>query len=449
MKKLFLIILTIMLILTALLSTGCSSPKAVPVYLVDVSGNAIFRIVHPEKLSSDARSDVKDFELALDDLTGANFKLVSDASSKDQSAEELAEICEILIGDTNRPESVEARKGLTVNDYVIRVMGNKIVITGISDLTTKRAMDTFLELMGGESGARLMSSTHILMNIVRGPYLVALTNTSKGYVEVHDVTGGTLNEASLVWSYKINSISGVKLRYSEKHGEVMLATGGLDYACMVSYPEGKLIWSTNATGSNPHSIELLPNGVVVTAASDGDQVRFFKTDEAESEFALATMPLVQAHGVLWDEERELVWAIGWDILTAYRVQINEDGSLTVTEDENLRTTLPSTGAHDLAPVYGSENELWISTHDKVYRFNTETMSISTDYEGYEQISVANIKGIGNFNDGTTVYIYPDAAYAQWTSKSIYLVKPNSKAVDQITSETNHFYKVRVWDSRYH
>jgi hypothetical protein len=161
------------------------------------------------------------------------------------------------------------------------------------------------------------------------------------------------------------------------------------------------------------------------------------------------MPLVQAHGVLWDEERDLVWAIGWDILTAYRVQINEDGSLTVTEDENLRTTLPSTGAHDLAPVYGSENELWISTHDKVYRFNTETMSISTDYEGYEQISVANIKGIGNFDDGTTVYIYPDGAYAQWTSKSIYLVKPGSQAADKITSETSHFYKIRVWDSRYH
>ena len=448
-KKLVLLIFAAMLICTAFLNTGCVNSNAVPIELVNASGNANYRIVRPQKLNFDALSDVRDFERNLEDIVGANFNLVTDNESYGESADEVANICEILIGATTRPESVEARKELTENDYVIRVMGNKIVITGSSELTTKKAMSDFLDLVSNESGTRLMSNTDILVNIERGPYLVALTNQNKGYVEVYDVTGGIVDESSLVWSYKIKDVTGVKLRHSKIHGDVMLATGGSGYACMVSYPEGRLIWSTSATGNNPHSIEFLPNGIVAVASSDGNQVRFFKTDNEESESADAVMPLNQAHGVLWDEKLEVVWAIGNNVLTAYRVAINSDGGLTVTEDTNLPTTIPSNGSHDLAPVYGSENELWITTFNCVYRFNTKTMSFSTDYEEYDNISHANLKGIGNFDDGTTVYIYPDAAYAQWTSKSIYLVKPNSKAVDQITSETNHFYKVRVWDSRYH
>ena len=40
-------------------------------------------------------------------------------------------------------------------------------------------------------------------------------------------------------------------------------------------------------------------------------------------------------------------------------------------------------------------------------FNKETEEFSTDYVGNEIVNCSGIKGIGSFDDGTTVFIYPE------------------------------------------
>lgn len=52
---------------------------------------------------------------------------------------------EILIGNTNREESVSAREGLGYHDFVICMDGSKLVITGGSDVGTAEAVDYFIE----------------------------------------------------------------------------------------------------------------------------------------------------------------------------------------------------------------------------------------------------------------------------------------------------------------
>ncbi len=52
---------------------------------------------------------------------------------------------EILIGETNRPESKEAVNGLGYNDYVIRFVNKKLVIVGGSDAATESAVKYFIE----------------------------------------------------------------------------------------------------------------------------------------------------------------------------------------------------------------------------------------------------------------------------------------------------------------
>lgn len=440
----FLILAIVVICCIAFLCICHFNTRAVPIELINKNGTAIYRIVRPENVSLEANTDIKEFKRSLENLVGVNFELITDTPADGDATNTY----EILIGDTNRVESIEARNGLTENDYIIRVIGKKIVITGSSDITTRKAMDAFLEIIGSENGSSLMSNTYVLTNIQRGPYIVGFTNTNKGYIEVYDITNGKIDESSLIWSFKMEGASGVKLRHSDIHGNVMLATGGNNYGCMVSYPQGKVLWSTNSTANNPHSIELLPNGIIAIASSDGNEIRFFNSNEQSSEIAAAIVPLKDAHGVLWDERREVLWAVGWDILTAYTVTLNSDGSIDVRENTNLRTVIPSTGAHDLAPVYGTENELWISTWDCVYRFKTDTMTFSTDYKGHEATNVPNVKGIGNFDDGTILYIYPDGAYRSWTSKSIYFLKENAENVDKFTSDSKHFYKIRIWDTRY-
>lgn len=426
-----------------------TEPISTEIGLLNENGEAIYRIIRSDRGSDAVVQIGVDLKKSLQGLTGATFSLTTDFLMPNESLEDMADVHEILIGETNRPESAEASEGLTYDEYVIRVIGSKIVIVGGSDPVTKRATEAFLAMLNAENGFVLSKDTNIKEEIERGDYLVALTNQGKAYLEVYDISDGKLDESSLVWSYKMPyyNIAGTKLRHSDTHGDVALAVCGNSYGCMVSYPDGELLWSTEAAASNPHSIELMPCGVIAIASSSGGEVRFFTTDKKNSRTASATIALEDAHGVLWDEEKEVLWAVGRNVLTAYRVTL-EGGKVTVAEESTLRATIPSDYAHDLAPVYGNKNELWITTGSHVYRFDKTTKTFSTDYEGHEALDRSGIKGVGSFDDGSIVYIYPDGAYKSWTSHAMFFLRTGAAASETLTSTDGHFYKVRVWDTRY-
>ena len=130
--------------------------------------------------------------------------------------------------------------------------------------------------------------------------------------------------------------------------------------------------------------------------------------------------------------------------------LNADGTVVVSEDASRRATIPSDHAHDLAPVYGNPDELWITTGSNVYRYNKVTKTFFTEYDGYKYLNRSSVKGVGNFEDGSLVFLYPDGAFQSWTTKSMILVQnQDGKMVQEVLkSETGHFYKVRVWDTRY-
>ena len=421
-----------------------TEPAPTTIGLLNENGEALYRIVRPDEGSDGVKQLGIDLKKALKKLTGGDFSITTDFLMPN---EDVGEICEILIGATNRPESVEACTGLTADEYLIRVIGSKIVIAGGSDLMTARAVESFLAMLSAENGFVLDKNTDIKQKIERGAFLVALTNQGNSHLEVYDISEGKLDDGSLVWSYKMPyyNIAGTKFRHSEKYGDVALAVCGNSYGCMISYPEGKLLWRTEGAASNPHSIELMPNGVIAIASSSGGEVRFFTTDKNLSRTASASVVLEDAHGVLWDEELQVLWAIGRTTLTAYRVTL--DGSkVTVTEDTALRATIPSDWSHDLAPVYGNKDALWVTTGSHVYQFDKNTKTFRTDYAGHEVLDRANIKGVGNFDDGSFVFIYPDGAFKTWTSQTAVFFKGGKELT--ITSTSGHFYKIRVWDTRY-
>ena len=194
----------------------------------------------------------------------------------------------------------------------------------------------------------------------------------------------------------------------------------------------------------------MPNGVIAIASSSGNEVRFFNPTEKYSKIHDAAVELTDAHGVLWDEQNQVLWAVGRTVLAAYKVTLNADGSITVKEDVARHATIPSDHAHDLAPVYGNSDALWITTGTHVYQFNKTTKTFSTEYDGFKYLNRSNVKGVGNFDDGTTVFLYPDGEFQSWTTKSIVLLRNQDGTMvkEEPISATGHFYKVRVWDVRY-
>ena len=68
--------------------------------------------------------------------------------------EDVVEAKEILIGATNREESIEALDGKKASDYTIGIYGEKVVIAGGSDAYTAMAIARFMNLVVYEQGDR-------------------------------------------------------------------------------------------------------------------------------------------------------------------------------------------------------------------------------------------------------------------------------------------------------
>ncbi|HEY6740386.1 MAG TPA: DUF6528 family protein, partial [Actinopolymorphaceae bacterium] len=165
-------------------------------------------------------------------------------------------------------------------------------------------------------------------------------------------------------------------------------------AAVVPYPQGAPVyWAGDAGRSNnPHSIELLPNGNVAVAASNGGFVRIYTASQGPRSTTFVTYALKGAHGVHWDERNALLWAIGDDHLVGLVVG-GTAAAPTVTEVR--RSALPTPYGHDLQPVATDPDRLWLTTNAGVYQYAVEDGTFHTDYRGADRIDAPGVKSVGD------------------------------------------------------
>ena len=157
-----------------------------------------------------------------------------------------------------------------------------------------------------------------------------------------------------------------------RKGKLLLITSSSGGCAAVEYPSGKAIWYARVP--NAHSIELLPGDHIVVASSTnthGNKLVLFHLSRMEQ--AIAEVPLESGHGVVWDERRQRLWALGYAELQSYAFSAG-NAAETRTEAANLklqeRFTLPTAGGHDLIAPAGSD-DLLLSTEGGVYWFDRE------------------------------------------------------------------------------
>lgn len=113
------------------------------VNFINSEGGSVYRIVRPQGDTSAASVASFVFKQMKDGL-GVNVKNVSDE-------EDGTDVYEILIGDTNRPESTQAMDYFYAkdmgryNDFIICTIGKKIVINGVSNDALNNAADYFVK----------------------------------------------------------------------------------------------------------------------------------------------------------------------------------------------------------------------------------------------------------------------------------------------------------------
>ena len=295
--------------------------------------------------------------------------------------------------------------------------------------------------------------------------LAAVMDQYNQRIDVIDLQGDNLDSAETAWSWKpttalgfssltnFNSPTDAKLRYSKSLKKYVVAVcSSRGFMGVVDFATGKNLWQGTITDeSNPHSIDYLPNGNVAVAASIGDWIRVYAASQGKTATTYAQVTLEGAHGVLWDDDRQLLWCLGTEEITAYKIggtaakpTLKEQTAYHVDFTDDIRS------GHDLAPVYGNKDRLWI-TSKTVYQYDIPSKSLVMTYDEEAVVDHNRVKGIGNFPDSNTVVmVYPNETYLVHDSDRIFVSMLEEGRFYGITHShsTGAYYKVRTWISDY-
>lgn len=102
-----------------------------------------YAVVRGERAGKSAIAAAVRLRNALESATGINIKINDDWIRPGDNTD-YSQAYEILVGQTNRPESAEASALLEKPGYIIKIIGNKIVIAASSDALLDTAVDFFI-----------------------------------------------------------------------------------------------------------------------------------------------------------------------------------------------------------------------------------------------------------------------------------------------------------------
>lgn len=153
---------TILLLLCLFLLTGCfscgndnsappddttaKSTEATPkTAQIIIDGQAQYQVVYPEKADKDVKDLVDLFTKKIKEKSGVNLKFKTDSIRDGEVHDKNA--MEILVGITNYDESQKVLGSISINDYAIKIEGNKIVITAHTTAMLQRAVNYFVSTL--------------------------------------------------------------------------------------------------------------------------------------------------------------------------------------------------------------------------------------------------------------------------------------------------------------
>ena len=132
------------------------APAPTGLTVVALDGTTQFSILRPDMSDTTVTNASMELHKAINEAFNTNVKLGTDWVKRgelDENGMYTSDACEILIGETNRVETVQAKEQMGKSDYIITVIGNKIVILGVTAFSTKYAVEQFIDELKSASGA--------------------------------------------------------------------------------------------------------------------------------------------------------------------------------------------------------------------------------------------------------------------------------------------------------
>ncbi len=288
-------------------------------------------------------------------------------------------------------------------------------------------------------------------------HLVGLCDQGNSRIIVADLAEEDWeNDSAVVWQYKdptCRSVAGLKLRWSEQFQELVVIYCWHGGAAIISYETKEVLYKTTQTGSNPHSVELLPEGHLVVASSTDNDVRIYSAQSIAKGDPRCSQQVEfpNAHGVLWDPEYDVLWMFGMDQLSAYLVA-EEDGIPRMTAIGGMSYKAPKSGGHDLCPVYGNKDALFITCGGGILMFDKQAEKFTTSYPGG---SVGKkhgyAPGTGNFAQDNVLFFTSISDRTKvlndWCTNIVFVYVPKADGIGKTIrrkAPDDAYYKVRAW-----
>jgi len=163
----------------------------------------------------------------------------------------------------------------------------------------------------------------------------------------------------------------------------LLVTASGGGAALIRIRDRKVLFYA-CPGGNPHSAEVLPDGNLVVASSDG-YLTVYRCDTVAgyAEGYLSRTELTAAHNVVWDLKRACLWSAGGESMCRYAYA---DGRLHLVRS----TPLPAGcgDAHDLTPVYGRDL-LLLSTNSRCLSYDPAA-DAAAEVQCFQQHAIKSI-----------------------------------------------------------
>lgn len=238
-----------------------------------------------------------------------------------------------------------------------------------------------------------------------------------------------LNASEATW---FRAMDEAKAVYNREYVLLTASSGG---AALVRIADKKLMFYANVKGS-PHSAEILPDGNIVIACSttsgaEGDALKLYRVDSNNPYVSSPTKQynLTFGHNVVWDREREVLWATDDQNLYTYTYDNRDPDNPELTRNTEFYP-VPDSGPHDLFPVYGKD-QLYLTTTNDIWIFDIASNTFAkNDY------SMSSIKSISDGPEGFgTLVIKPTNDY--WTNRLVNILGSNA-----FFKENYRMYKAR-------
>jgi WD40 repeat protein len=106
---------------------------------------------------------------------------------------------------------------------------------------------------------------------------------------------------------------------SANNGKQILVSSSSRAVGIIDTESGRVIFYTRVP--NGHSMELLPDNRLIAASSldtDGNKLMLFDINQLDSK-PLLTDTLESAHGLVWDNKRNRLYALGFNVSREYKM----------------------------------------------------------------------------------------------------------------------------------